>query len=252
MDSEIKYFTYFKEHCVEDQEEVLTILKAAAQDIYEKFEIRFGTKTEAGNVEWRPEMLGTVFAAFYEETINLLEQKTVSKSQFVITIADRLQIGFSNDDSEDMQIEGVDNEKIGNFCPFAKHIEKKHSIATSEYGTDPNARCNEWINANVTVDPKEINDISAATKQKLKSLGLKLMHPSYACPSFICVYEQLINFVKLRRIELDAFQYEINFLNCFYVKCIETDDGDEIRLRPNISNKLQLKDNLKASSKYDA
>lgn len=249
----MEYTEFFKEHDVENCEDTALILSAAAEDIFTHFGIKFGQKSVTdGSIEWKPEMLGTAFIVFFEELLEKLKSLRAEYSEYAINVADRLIIGFSNNDSEDNEISGVDDEVIGNFAPFITHINKKHKEPSFELGASPESRCTQWINSNVTDDIKVIEDISASAKTKLSQLKIKLIHHSFLPPAFIMVYEELVNVIQTKRRDEDKFKYTINFLNCFSITCRETDDGDEITITPNIRFKLDIKDNQSASGKYDA
>lgn len=248
----MNYEEFFAEHNVENQDDVELILSAASQDIYQHFGIKFGRKNPAdGSIEWSTAMAGTAFIVFIDEIFKKLKSLQAEYSSYSINIADRLIIGFSNDDGEDMQMDGVDNEVVGNFCPYIQHINKKHKSPSFELSSDPQSRCTQWINSNILDDTKVIEAISSASKDTLKNIGIKLMHHEFIPPTFIMIYEELINVIQTKRRDEDKFQYEINFLNCFFIRCRETDDGDEIDIRPNIRYKLDMKDNEKASAKYE-
>ena len=234
---EEKYLTYFDNFCVEDTDEVLTICQAAKKKIYNRIKMRFDD----------PKLLGTVFSIIYETIIEELKTLEESYSSFEINIAGKLLIGYSTN-------ENTDDEKVGNFMIYMKNI-GSNSAETDT--VDPNLKSIElasrWNTENIVDQPELLRKISIKAIENLSKVAdVKLSATELIMPIFVYTYESICQILIIKRKELDEFEHEINFMSCFYIGARETEsDVDDIYIRPNIEAKLLLKDDAKASSKYE-
>ena len=110
----------------------------------------------------------------------------------------------------------------------------------------------QWNTDNILEQPKIIKDISAKAKDKCEKLDIYLVSSECIMPIFITTYENIINYIKIKRKELDKFEYEINFASVFYIGARESEeDTADIYIRPNIESKLKLKNDLIATAKHE-
>jgi hypothetical protein len=233
-----KYEKYFDEICKEDVNDVLTICSAASQIIYEKFKIKLDD----------PKITATIFSNTYEAILDYLESLEKDYSEFKIDICNRFVIGYSTNESEE-------DEKEGNFMIYIRH---KNSLNTSMDNAADNANLKaldlavQWNTDNVIEQPKIIRDIAAKAKDKCERMDIYLVSSECIMPIFITVYENIINYIKIRRKELDKFEFEINFASVFYIGAREAENDDcDIYIRPNIESKLKLKNDLIATAKHE-
>jgi len=233
-----RYEKYFSEICKEDVDDVLTICSTASQIIYEKFKIKIDD----------PKILATIFSRTYEAILDYLESLEKDYSEFKIDICNRFVIGYST-------IEDENDEKEGNFMVFIRHL---NSLNTSMDNAADNANLKsvelavQWNTDNVLEQPKIIKDISARAKDKCEKTDIYMGSSECIMPIFVTTYENIVNYVKIKRKELDKFEYEINFASVFYIGARESeDDTSDIYIRPNIESKLKLKNDLIATSKHE-
>jgi hypothetical protein len=233
-----RYEKYFNEICKEDVDDVLTICSTASQIIYEKFKIKLDD----------PKITATIFSETYEAILDYLKSLEKDYSEFKIDLCNRFIIGYSN-------IESEEDEKEGNFMVYIRH---KNSLNTSMDNASDNANLKaielavQWNTDNVIEQPKIIKDISAKAKDKCEKLDIYLVSSECIMPIFITTYENIINYVKIKRKELDKFEYEINFASVFYIGARESEeDTADIYIRPNIESKLALKDDSIATAKHE-
>ena len=85
----------------------------------------------------------------------------------------------------------------------------------------------------------------------MKSIQVNIGISELIMPIFITVYECTVNYVRIKRQELKEFEFEINFISCFHIGCMETEDGSSIYIRPNIEAKLLMKDDQAATSIHE-
>jgi hypothetical protein len=193
-------------------------------------------------------MLAAVFSKIYDAFIITLKRLESEYSSFEINVANRLVIGYDTTNDEN-------DEKAGNFMIFIRHL---NSNMKDEKIEDPSAKSYEravqWNAENIIQQPEIIRKIAIEGVEQLKQIDIQIGTEELIIPIFISVYEAIINYIKVRRRELDDFEYEINFMSCFYIGCRESKDdlADDVYIRPSISSKLALKDDSKATAKYDA
>lgn len=231
-----KYLSYFKENTPEDLEDVMTICSTASKTIWDHFRIKFDD----------PELLGAVFSKIYEAFIKYLVDQESKFSDFQIDIAGRLSIGYTTTSDED-------EEKQGNFMISIKDL---NSNKKYEGIDDPTVKAVEravhWNSQNVINQTKTIQDVSLIANELLKDIDVSLGSSELVMPIFVTTYECLVNYLKVKRREKNDFEFEINFISCFYIGARESEeDFDDIYIRPNINSKLMLKNDSKASSQFE-
>lgn len=230
----MKYTEVFSANVAEDQDDIIAICDIASKVVKEKFLVNITD----------PRIIGAMFRETYVTFLEKLKELEKTNSSFRIDVAGRFGIGYTTTDSEE-------DEKQGNFMVFFE------DFGTSKKNNDPDMtastkeRVVQWCIDNITVQPDIINSVSMATMEKLKNMDIMLASHEFVMPIFITVYDTLVNYLKIRRAETDAFEYEVNFISCFNIKAMEGDGNDVIVIRPNIEAKLELKNDAVASSKYE-
>lgn len=231
-----KYLAYFDEFATEDIDDVLSICETASKIIFNRFRARFDD----------PKLLGATFSKIFEAITNKLEALESEYSDFRINICDRLQIGYSTTDDDD-------DEKQGNFMVSMFHL---NNTKKNEDVDDPTMKSREravqWNTENITEQPELLRAISIDAIEGLKSIEVQLASSEIIMPIFVTTYEAIVNYLKIKREETNEFEYEINFISCFNIGARESEDGSEIYIRPNIESKLKIKNDNKASSKYES
>lgn len=231
-----KYLQYFNEICTEDVEDVLMICTTASKRLRDRFKIKID----------EPKMLAAIFSKTYETVLRELQSLEKDYSEYQITFCDRFVMGYSTNQNES-------DEKEGNFMIYINHLNVIPSTDEVDPQLSNKERCVQWNTDNIKTQPEEIKTIAAKTTEALKKIDIVLTSDEIIIPTFITVYETIIEVMKIRRKEQDKFEYEINFCSCFYVTVIEQDDQDTdiINIRSNIHGKLMLKNDAIASGKYD-
>lgn len=231
-----KYLEYFNEFAHEDEEHILTICETASKLIYDRFRARFND----------PRLLAACFSKIYGAFLNKLESLQTDYASFEINICDRLSMGYSTNENED-------DEKQGNFMVYIRHL---NTNKKNEDVDDPMVKSEEravqWNTENIISQPELLRKISIEAIEELKTIDVSIGTSELIMPMFITTYESIINYIKIKRREEDSFEFEVNFISCFYIGAREAeDDFDDIYIRPNIEAKLKLKNDLKASSQYE-
>lgn len=238
-----KYLNYFDENCNEDKEDVLMICETANKQLYKEFKMSFNDPITK---KPDPRLLASSFGKIYEAILISLEKFERTYSDFELNICGRLLIGYSTNQDED-------DEKQGNFMIYIRHLNVNKKFDSVE---DPSSTASEravqWNNENIINQPEVIKNVSIEALDVLKGIDVVLNSSECVMPIFVTVYESIINYLKIVRREQDLFEYEINFMNCFFIGVRESEDGnDDVYIRPNIDSKLRLKNDSLASSKYE-
>lgn len=231
-----KYLSYYDEFAKEDQEHIVTICETASKTIWERFHARFDD----------PKLLAATFSKIYSAFINALESMESEHPTMSINICGRLEIGYTTNENED-------DEKLGNFMVFIRDL---NSEKRNENATDPTLKAVElatlWNVDNIIENPGILRKIAVDACDMLKTIDVNIGSSELVMPIFVTVYEAIVNYLKIRRHEKNDFEFEINFMSCFFIGARESDDDiDTIYIRPNIEAKLQLKNDTAASSKYE-
>ena len=231
-----KYESYFEEFAHEDKEHILTICETASKLIYDRFRARFDD----------PRLLAACFSKIFNAFLNKLQDLQNDYSEFQINICDRLSIGYSTTSDDD-------DEKNGNFMISIIHLNSnKKNDNVDDTTSKTEERAVQWNTENIVVQPELLRKISIDAVEQLKTIDVNIGTSELIIPIFITTYESIVNYLKIKRAEDDAFEFEINFVSCFYIGCREAeDDLDDIYIRPNIESKLKLKNDSKASSQYE-
>lgn len=245
------YINYFNENCIEDQEFTNLVLKTSAARLNDQFRLKFCVRDGSnpdGSARYAADvrLVGAIFCKIFDSILTSLEIAEKSYSNFDINMAKRLIIGYSTTEDDD-------DEKQGNFMIYLKDLgfeprryEKDDSIKSS------NELCAAWNSENITEQPEIIKKISETALKMLKSdIDIEFNSSELVMPIFVTIYETLVSMLKTHRREIDEFEYEINFMSCFFIGARESEFEDIIYIRPNIESKLRLKNDSLASAKYE-
>lgn len=236
----------FDECVFEDQEHIALICETANALIYDRFRIQLNNPEDPFRDAYK--MTAMIFVYTFRSILKLLRTKREGNSTYEINIGNRFIIGYSNQDS-------IEDEKNGNFMIFIrdlKHYSGKDD--TSEYRTAENAKeyITAWNSENMIHNPQTVNAIAADAIGELKKINIFLGNSELVFPIYVTIYDALVDYIKIRRRELNLDEFEINFCSCFCISANEQDDGiDRIAIRPLPEQKLFLKSDKIATSIYD-
>lgn len=240
------YKDVFEENCFENQEEVLEICEIAYNRLRSDFKINFESRDGEEQIN-SPMLVAAIFRKIFEAFMKTLISYQKEWSSYQIVVANRLIIGYSNSENDE------DLEKPGNFMFFIQHI---NSSTKTDMDKDPTLKsvelCAMFNSENITTNAEDIYKIANLALSMLNEIDVKFASNEVIIPIFIAVYEALITKLKIYRIDADEFEYEINFMSCFWAMVREGENGnDSIRFRPNIEGKLSLKNDADATGVYE-
>ena len=233
-----KYEAYFKEMVNENEEDILTICETASRSLNDDIKIPIND----------PRLIGVMFAVTYDSIIKKLKELESSGEWLdqEINIADRLIVGFSTNENED-------DEKMGNFMVYLRDNKITHKRMEVDDPMAPSKeRSVQWMTENIQNNPKLLKDIAILSIKGLKEYDIQIQDEEIIWPIFCYTYDSIVNYLKIRRAEMNEFEYEIYFMSCFYIGARESeDDLVDIYITPNIDSKLTLKDDTLASASAD-
>lgn len=232
----MKYDEYFKMNCTEDEADITRVLGTTMKEL-QKFGATFTDQ----------KMIGAIFCKVYDSILQNLEKFEKDYSSFEINFCNRFIIGYNTTEDED-------DEKCGNFMVYIRHrgCDKSDDHKFNDE-TNPTAasKFSYWVMENLQQQVELITKITGDAIKGLSEMGITIQVPDVIIVIFTLVYESLVKYLTAVRTELGEFEYEINFLSCFFIGAREGEESDDIYIRPNIESKLRLKNDSVASSQYE-
>lgn len=224
---------WYMDTVIEDVTECRTVADMAVKAALEKFDIAVTT-----------EQMLAIYCLTYNETIKkLMEKREDEPEKFIINIANVVKIGYDNVEYDE------DAETSGNFNVFIENVGIK-STTSDDAPDDSVDACNQWMHANVKEQRKIIESIAAATIKSLhEEVEIEIGEPVIIFPLWCTIHEELVEFAKVKRSENNQYDYFMNFCNALEIHAQLQEDGTvQIVYKPNISEKLNIKSNILASS----
>lgn len=224
---------WYLENVIEDKDDIDTIAMLSKKALFDKLSIDINN----------PEMSIGIYAAVFSTIIKVLKEQQKNNTEFSINIAKRLEVGFTSIDDENA-------EKNGNFMVYIRHTETPQSTTVVDEDEDNTiVLATQWNAANITEQANILKEIATkAIDEIYNKINLRLGSIELVIPMFCIIHEQIIGYMKIKRVELDKAEHEINMVGLFDVKVEETDEGDEkICFTPSVDLKLALKDDEKAT-----
>ena len=230
---------YFDRIVVEDRDDLVTIAEMAVPAIYRNFKIKLGNTA----------VPISLYAVIFECISKHLKYLQKTKESHCIILANRLEVGFTT--SFDVE-ENADLEKLGNFMFYMKHIENDKLTEVDENEPKSVVRCTQWNESNLTTSVTDIKEITKMACEKISSeLSIQGANPEIIMPVFCTIHDKVVEYMKLKRAELDQFEYRINMAGCYDVYCRLMEDGADISFKPCVYSKGVIKEDGDATAKYE-
>ena len=235
----------FDEYGYEDVPDIALVCKTAGNMLYDRFRINI-TRPEDPFFHYY-KMTAMIFIYTYQAIVNYLMEKREKNASYQINIANRLSIGFTNSDCDE-------DEKNGNFMIFIRDI--PNYVVKEDDGTKSQSHSREyirnWNQENMIENPQDTMEIATKALKMLNNIKIRIGSAELIFPVFVTIYESALNYMKTIRREREETEFEINFCNCFFLKCVEQDDGvDKVIIRPAIEGKMALKSDKIGTSIYE-
>jgi hypothetical protein len=228
-----RWIRYYADNIYEDMEHIQMISETAISVVRERFHITLNDHR----------LMTSAFLRIFEGFIEKLKGFQREYDNFQINLANRLAIGFTNNENDD-------DEKQGNYMIFMQHLREATKVDNSNDPTVSNIeRAVQWNAENVIEQPELIRALTIEAVKYLRDIDIQLANNEIIMPIFITYYECIINYLKIHRREEDLFEMQLNY-SWFFIGSREGEEGkDVIFIRPSINGKLSLKSDVNASSK---
>lgn len=218
---------WFEENVIENREELLQVGELANRLLHDKISLAIPD----------PQITIAMYCNIFETICKVVAKREDEWDEFCVNVANRLRVGYTTTDSDE-------EEKTGNFMVFIQHMQEQVSNdMLDEDENDTIVLCTQWNAANIKEQTDIIKEISVEAKKQLSSMiNIKAESSEFIIPTFCIIHEQLINYIRLKRVEENRSEYELNVAGLFTIGIMETDDAEEeIYFVPSISLKLLFK-----------
>ena len=224
----------------EDEGDIQIIGENACKTMRNELKVSFAKEREGSEPDFRIPIV--IFAKAYEVMLEELTELKKEYTHFEINFANRFIFGFENyiDD---------DDEKEGNFMVYIYNIDKDRKNLETEEDATALECCKQWNDENIIETPEMIRKISQKTIDELKKYDLTIVQDILIPPVVAIVYDEMVKYIKQKRVNEKEFETEINFANCFFIASREYKDGEDsvIVIRPSIEAKLAIKDDASSA-----
>ena len=232
---ESKSKKWFKDNVSENEKELIEIGELANRMLHEKISLGLSD----------PMTTISIYASIFDTMCDVIVDKEKEYDDFVLNVADRLEIGYSTTSSED-------DEKTGNYMVSIRHLESKSSDTSLDEDEDNTIElCTQWNAANIKTQADVIKEVASRAKKELSNIiNIKIESHEFVIPLFCIIHSQILHYIRLKRVEENKTEYEINVAGLYTVGIQETDDGEEeIYYVPSIALKLKFKNDAIASGR---
>ena len=237
--NKLKSVQYFKEICIEDEDQLIPMGILAQKDVYDNFcvNLRF------------PETVFAVYACIFDAIREVLKDYSEKQSSYSINIANRLEVGFTTtydtDDSKHM-------EKAGNFMFYLRHIENNSLTEVNHEERRSVVLCTQWNASNVKSSIDAIKKICARSLKIIEDrLSLSIGSPEVIIPVFCTIHQDIVKYAMIAREQSGEFEYRANIVGCYDIYVRQLDDGINVGFKPAIYDKGSMKHDGKATATYD-
>ena len=229
-----KLAIWMEDHVVDDVDENLEIAELAIRALKDQWNVGFK----------HPETVLGFYGTVYLTILKRLAQERENRSAYGVRVR-TLEIGY--DDAED---DGV-MTKPGSFCPYIYDIpesELEDAKLIDMEGTSVE-RCTEWVSNNLKHQPNIMNEIATQAVKNLADIEIHIAYSVLIFPLFYTIHQQMVEYMKLKRVEKGDSEYMINFTGAFEVYARLQENGDTvIEYSPVPSDKLDIKSDAMASA----
>lgn len=221
---------FFEEYCSNNPKELLEVGKLSMKAVHDAISLGLDDAETAIAIYAR------VFSAILDE----IKEKKQTESNFTVKIAGRLELGYdSNND---------DFNEANAFTVIMNHIESKNQDENinDDSQIDTITLCTQWNALNVRDNIEFINKCAIRGKKYLSEfINIKTESHEYIIPIFSIIHSQLVNYVRLKRVELDVPSYFINVAGLFDIGSeVDSEMEEHIVFIPEPSMKLDTKSDI--------
>lgn len=228
---------WVKENIIEDVEDIQQIAELGKKALYDKISLDTGSY----------ETTIALYASIFNTIVKVLASKRKENDTFSINIANRLEIGYTTTDDDSA-------EKSGNFMVYMKHLDgAKNDTVLDEDEEMTIVLATQWNSVNVTEQTEVIKEIATEALAPLQQdTGIRVANPELIIPTFCIIHEQIVAYAKLKSVDSEDYEIEINVAGLYNIKVTIDEDGNQKVVYPqNIDLKLKFKSDADATAKYE-
>lgn len=229
--------TWVSENVIEDRDDMFQIAELSKKALYDKISMDSGT----------PEITLAMYGSIFNTIIKVLKNKRSDHDTYAINLANRVEIGYTTTDDDDA-------EKSGNFMIYMKHLDGVKNDAPLDEDEDMTiVLATQWNAVNITEQTEVIKEIATESIKPLQvDAGIHLNHSEIIIPTFCIIHDQIVAYSKIKRLELDDVEFELNVASLYNIRVFETDEGEEKIVYPqNVAGKLELKSDERATARHE-
>lgn len=226
---------WFADNAVNNRADLKIICDLTARSAQEQFDLHL----PSGNTE----LYALIFYATFMTILDFIREKEKLYNAFSIEIANSVNLGFTNNSSED-------NEKVGNFMPLMEYIGINRNIVGMDLPRTQD-RTNEsfiqWKELNIKKTVDYYKEIQEKAFNRLNHEFHTDARTSECIIPLFCIFmDNIVSVMKMRFKEAagtDISEVSMNVLGLFDAFYSYDPDTDQevIEFAPNITMKLALK-----------
>ncbi len=204
--------SWVEEFVVNDIDDMMNVGGMAVRELHEKFRIKLSTEAAIA-----------IYCLTFETILEYLKKQQEKKMQmFQINICNMISVSYNN-------LEDDESEKLGNFAPFIQQISDGPIPDTGIDEGKSIALCAAWNSSHISEQPDVLSEISTMVLRNLSDkLAIHIAAKEVVMPIFCTFHENLISYIKLKRVDVGATSYTIDVAGIFKVMVSEADDATEI------------------------
>lgn len=234
--SEPVYMQWYRTMIVDNQKDIYDIACTSAERLKKSLRIPIG-----------PEMTIALYCGMLESFMHYLKEKQKDFPEFWINIWDTLEIGYNT-------LENDEDEKTGNFNIKIYYLQDAPKVVTNSTLQTTDEIVSAWVAAhNMNVDTDYlIRDIFAFSKEYLMGhFNLTVERPETLLLIFLCINNEMVFAVKMKRQELQASDFFITIAGLFQIHCQDTDKGEMVMFKTEPAPKQFIKDDGVGTAKFE-
>lgn len=220
------------EFVVNDKEDMMIIGGMTSRELIDKFKLNI---TPAAAI--------AIYGITFETILDYLKKKQEAHfSSFQINVCNVISISYNNQEDDE-------SEKLGNFMPFIQQIADGPIPDTGISGTKTIELCAAWNTSHISEEPEVLSEIQNMAVRNLNDrLAMRTASSDLIMPIFCTFHENLISYIKMKRVDMQATSYLLDVAGIYKVSVSEADDATEIiEYPPLVYTKKTMKDDSMAS-----
>ena len=196
---------------VQDKDDLIQVAKTTKTVLFDNLSI---SATE--------DVIMYLYYHTFNSILEILKSKQKDYDEYVINIADRLKIGYTNITDESA-------EKQGNFQFKMQHMNlEAHDEPLNEDEKKTLTLCVQWNASNIKEQTELLKDISIRTYETLKAEGFMLESYELVIPIFAMTHKNLVKYAELKFIDSGEDEYSINVLSLYDILITRDEDNNII------------------------